>query len=999
MYVIRNDTTSNGQMRFYIFTSVWANVGNVNNIWGYGTGDFNNEGITDLAQSFTANGNNDSGLATYLMPAVEYVNATFDFSEVGKLAVQDVNLDGNADIVWQAGHNSDRNYYQVLFGNGDGTFQTPQEYDFNTGTSGLEIDTPNDPISGPEPVAIGDFNGDGLPDFAQGYYNSGPKNFGFQLWEQDDTNGFELIDPSSWIDTMSTDENPYGLSFQNFLGASYNQLVWIINQNTISGDTAVANIYILGDGNADLATEAESGSTFQKLGIGGTPISVQYFDIDGSGLNSIVIAENLNGTGAIEIYNNQAKRTTTVSITAASGDNAGPTFYNDQTGQVTGTIYNDNNLDAIAQPGDSGIGSVQVFLDANGNNELDPGEISTLTNAQGGYSFTNVPDGKYQVAVVLPNGYVRNAQHQESAPFVIDNGAASPAALSSPNLPPAAPGAATPTVASIDLGIKQGINVVEFTNTVYAGGNFVLNLDSTYEEVQNLDTQGVLSKEISKFVNSITINASNFVADNITINLLDNTDIPGGIFVSGGRDGADGQDILHINAPASDGIVSYSQDSITLANGLVISWTDNLGGLQIEIGSTDSPQTLDVTQLYERVLLRQPDSAGLQYWTTQMEDGAPNLELAVGFWDSTDYRNIEVEDDYEAYLNRAPTTAELQQWTDALESGTSEVQVALALLTSAEYLTTHPTNTLYINGLYEDILNRMPSAQEQAVWLNEFAEGATDADVALAILTSQEAYQDLVNSYYETFLFRPADPNGEANWVQQLESGQMSEAQVGQQIIASGEFFAAPLVNYNVVYITNLYERLLDRAPAPPELSSWMTQMQSGATPYSLSVQFWQSEEHRTIQVDQDYATYLQQPADPQGQQYWVDQFLAGASEDQVAIGFLTSQEYTQEHPTNNDFVVGLYNDILGRSPENGEDDFWIEELDAGESRASVAASFLYTSEALTDLLNSYYLQFLERAPDSSGESYWLSVLENYVATKAQVGEDFLSSQEFFTDT
>ncbi len=69
------------------------------------------------------------------------------------------------------------------------------------------------------------------------------------------------------------------------------------------------------------------------------------------------------------------------------------------------------------------------------------------------------------------------------------------------------------------------------------------------------------------------------------------------------------------------------------------------------------------------------------------------------------------------------------------------------------------------------------------------------------------------------------------------------------------------------------------------------------------------------------------------------------------------------------------------------------------ESRADVAASFLYTPEALTDLLNSYYLDFLERAPDSSGESYWLSVLENNVATKAQVGEDFLSGQEFFTDT
>jgi hypothetical protein len=65
----------------------------------------------------------------------------------------------------------------------------------------------------------------------------------------------------------------------------------------------------------------------------------------------------------------------------------------------------------------------------------------------------------------------------------------------------------------------------------------------------------------------------------------------------------------------------------------------------------------------------------------------------------------------------------------------------------------------------------------------------------------------------------------------------------------------------------------------------------------------------------------------------------------------------------------------------------------------TVRGGFLYTPEALTDLLNTYYLDFLERAPDSSGESYWLSVLESLIATKAQVGEDFFSSQEFFTDT
>ena len=58
---------------------------------------------------------------------------TEDFANVGSLALDDLNLDGNLDVVWYAEHGSDNNDFQVFYGNGNGTLTTPQQYDLNTG--------------------------------------------------------------------------------------------------------------------------------------------------------------------------------------------------------------------------------------------------------------------------------------------------------------------------------------------------------------------------------------------------------------------------------------------------------------------------------------------------------------------------------------------------------------------------------------------------------------------------------------------------------------------------------------------------------------------------------------------------------------------------------------------------------------------------------------------------------------------------------------------------
>jgi hypothetical protein len=113
--------------------------------------DFRNNGTLDLV---TANGGGDTGSVSVLLGNGDgtFQNAVSlpglpAFFEPNSVAVGDLRGNGKRDIV-TAGNG---NYVLVFLGNGDGTFQPPVRY--ATG-----------PFRFARWVALGDFNGDGIPD-------------------------------------------------------------------------------------------------------------------------------------------------------------------------------------------------------------------------------------------------------------------------------------------------------------------------------------------------------------------------------------------------------------------------------------------------------------------------------------------------------------------------------------------------------------------------------------------------------------------------------------------------------------------------------------------------------------------------------------------------------------------------------------------------------------------------------------------------------------------
>jgi hypothetical protein len=321
----------------------------------------------------------------------------------------------------------------------------------------------------------------------------------------------------------------------------------------------------------------------------------------------------------------------------------------------------------------------------------------------------------------------------------------------------------------------------------------------------------------------------------------------------------------------------------------------------------------------------------------------------------------------------------------------TDEQVAAGLIGSDEfYQKAGSTNDGFLNAVYTDVLNRQPDASGRAYWDSQLTGGTSRAAVALALLTSQEAYQVKVASYYQRFLHRvPA--SGEGNtWVSMLQHGGHDE-QVIANFVGSDEYFANGLS----AYLKHAYQDLLGRTADPSGLAYWRGRLQSGTSPSDVATGVMGTSEYQSLTVSQLYTSLLNRSADAGGLQYWVTQLQGGVTDEQVAAGLIGSDEFYQKAGSTNDgFLNALYSDVLHRQPDSGGRSYWDGQLSSGTSRTTVVYAVLATQEAYQVKVATYYQHFLRRAPDAAGAAVWVHALGQGVSDE-QVIAIFVSSDEY----
>jgi hypothetical protein len=199
----------------------------------------------------------------------------------------------------------------------------------------------------------------------------------------------------------------------------------------------------------------------------------------------------------------------------------------------------------------------------------------------------------------------------------------------------------------------------------------------------------------------------------------------------------------------------------------------------------------------------------------------------------------------------------------------------------------------------------------------------------------------------------------------------------------------------NSLFVASAYGLLLNRA-LDTGAALWVNELSSGAAPTSVVLGIESSTEYLTDQVIALYSRYLNRTPDPTGEQFWLSALQQGGTLEQVAEGIVSSAEYFQDHgSTNQGYVLGLYNQVLGRSPSASELNSWVSALDAGVSRTAVANGFLTSTEYRTEVVQADYNLYLGRPADSAGLAFWVGALQAGSTDQAVLAAIFGSPEGF----
>jgi streptogramin lyase len=199
--------------------------------------------------------------------------------------------------------------------------------------------------------------------------------------------------------------------------------------------------------------------------------------------------------------------------------------------------------------------------------------------------------------------------------------------------------------------------------------------------------------------------------------------------------------------------------------------------------------------------------------------------------------------------------------------------------------------------------------------------------VSLGLTKSAEYYSSVVTGAYQRYLQRNPDAIGLAFWVSRLQSG-LTDEQLEAGFIGSPEY----IQNHGGTragWVVGLYHDLLGRAPDAAGLNNWLSQLNQGATPYSIALGFAAGAEREAIRVTADYQRYLGRAPSVDEVAYWVDQFVNhGQTNEDLIAGFVGSVEYFYRHYGNvPDYLQSVYADVLNRSPDAAGVDHWVSAL------------------------------------------------------------------------
>ncbi|HVC96606.1 MAG TPA: LamG-like jellyroll fold domain-containing protein [Pirellulales bacterium] len=227
--------------------------------------------------------------------------------------------------------------------------------------------------------------------------------------------------------------------------------------------------------------------------------------------------------------------------------------------------------------------------------------------------------------------------------------------------------------------------------------------------------------------------------------------------------------------------------------------TGGAGGAGAAVGNTVSVTLLSynaslVDKLYQQVLHRPAEDAGLVAWTAELDRGTSLDVVAQRIFNSPERLNPLVNQFYEQYLGRPAEPAGLAAWVGVWQQTGDPASLEADILASPEfYNDAGDTVDGFVRSLYERVLTRQPDAGGLTAWDAALNSGqVTRQQVAAGFLNSPELHGDLVDYLFgEYFGNQNSTPAQAQPYVTDLNDGQ-TRTQVELDIINSPEYLDAP---------------------------------------------------------------------------------------------------------------------------------------------------------------------------------------------------------------
>ncbi|MGH7134821.1 MAG: DUF4214 domain-containing protein, partial [Pirellulales bacterium] len=189
-------------------------------------------------------------------------------------------------------------------------------------------------------------------------------------------------------------------------------------------------------------------------------------------------------------------------------------------------------------------------------------------------------------------------------------------------------------------------------------------------------------------------------------------------------------------------------------------------------------------------------------------------------------------------------------------------------------------NTRWINEVYNDLLHRPAEVAALDYFSGQLSAGEQRGQIVAQIEASPEFRGDEVQTVYETYLHRAAEPAAQTSGVQYLAGH--SVEQLSANVIGSTEYFQVRGGGTDDGFLDALFADVLHRPVDSGARQYFDGLLKSGTSRAQVAVDIFASSEYLNDLVNSLYIELLDRPADSGGLAYFVGQLQQGASDSQV---------------------------------------------------------------------------------------------------------------------